>query len=147
MDVEIRQVEKSDIREILDIEQSSFSTPWVTSFFEEELNLPISRAYRARLGREDRKLVGYIINRCILDELHILNIAVHEGFRRRDIATQLFKHSLEQNPQVRTAHLEVRERNGGARAFYRKMGFIEIGRCRRYYSDTGEDAIAMAWLS
>lgn len=147
MKIEIRQIEKVDIEEILAIEKASFTTPWIYSFFKEELDNASSRAYCARPPQGDRLLVGYSVNRAVLDELHILNIASHPDFRRQGIGTQLFKHSIEENPQARIAYLEVREQNKAARAFYHKLGFRVVGRRKRYYSDTGEDAIIMAWTT
>ncbi|OPX39624.1 MAG: hypothetical protein B1H13_09390 [Desulfobacteraceae bacterium 4484_190.3] len=40
--------------------------------------------------------------------------------------------------------LEVRPSNTPARKLYRQVGFREVGRRAKYYSDTGEDAILMA---
>lgn len=147
MEIEIRKLEQADIREILAIEEVSFPTPWIASFFKDELNLPISRAYSARLSGEQNTLVGYSINHLVLDELHTLNIATHPDYRRRGIASGLFNHALESNPEVRVIFLEVRESNNPARSFYRKMGFREIGRRKRYYYDTKEDAITMTWMA
>ena len=41
------------------------------------------------------------------------------------------------------ATLEVRESNEAARALYRRYGFYEVGRRKRYYADNHEDAIIM----
>ena len=41
------------------------------------------------------------------------------------------------------ATLEVRESNEAARALYRRHGFHEVGRRKRYYPDNGEDAVIM----
>jgi ribosomal-protein-alanine N-acetyltransferase len=39
--------------------------------------------------------------------------------------------------------LEVRTSNSGAIALYERFGFRSAGTRRRYYSDTGEDALIM----
>jgi ribosomal-protein-alanine N-acetyltransferase len=39
--------------------------------------------------------------------------------------------------------LEVRPSNAAARGLYRKFGFRDVARRKRYYSDNGEDAIVM----
>jgi ribosomal-protein-alanine N-acetyltransferase len=39
--------------------------------------------------------------------------------------------------------IEVRDGNEPARNFYANMGFQVIGRRRKYYIDTGEDAFVM----
>ena len=42
------------------------------------------------------------------------------------------------------AWLEVRPSNNAARSLYESFGFEEVGRRRRYYDDTQEDAILLA---
>jgi ribosomal-protein-alanine N-acetyltransferase len=39
--------------------------------------------------------------------------------------------------------LEVRDSNTAARNLYEKLGFVSVGRRKRYYSDNNEDAIIM----
>jgi ribosomal-protein-alanine N-acetyltransferase len=44
---------------------------------------------------------------------------------------------------ARSSFLEVRESNLAAQELYRKFGYEETGRRRRYYKDNDEDAILM----
>ena len=44
---------------------------------------------------------------------------------------------------VEDIFLEVRESNVSARALYVKLGFAEIGKRKKYYSNPTEDAILM----
>lgn len=148
MNFVICDVTEKDIKEIVNIERASFPTPWPPYFFTEELNLPISRFYCAKLNEhENNMVIGFILSHAILDELHLLNIACHPDYRRRGVATALFRHTLEENPQARIVFLEVREGNKPARSLYNKLGFFPIGRRKKYYSDVGEDAIVMAWTT
>jgi ribosomal-protein-alanine N-acetyltransferase len=39
--------------------------------------------------------------------------------------------------------LEVRASNQAARGLYRKLGFTELGKRKRYYEDNGEDALIL----
>ncbi|MBW3585322.1 MAG: GNAT family N-acetyltransferase, partial [Cyanobacteria bacterium 0813] len=48
--------------------------------------------------------------------------------------------------QLERATLEVRDSNLAAVFLYHKFGFKEAGRRKRYYKDTGEDALVM-WRS
>jgi len=43
-----------------------------------------------------------------------------------------------------TAWLEVRKRNAPAQRLYVRAGFSQVGLRRRYYDDTGEDAVIMS---
>lgn len=148
MDFTIHDVTEKDIKQIVNIERASFPTPWPPYFFTEELSLPISRFYCAKLNDyEQNMVIGFILSHAILDELHLLNIACHPDYRRRGVATALFRYTLEENPQARMVFLEVREGNRPARALYNKLGFFPVGRRKKYYSDVGEDAIVMAWTT
>ena len=45
---------------------------------------------------------------------------------------------------IQQVWLEVRLSNTPAKMLYEKLGFLEVGRRKKYYSDTNEDAIIMA---
>jgi len=51
------------------------------------------------------------------------------------------RHMIEEG--ARSSFLEVRESNVAAQEMYRKFGYQESGRRRRYYKDNDEDAILM----
>jgi [ribosomal protein S18]-alanine N-acetyltransferase len=97
-------------------------------------------AVRGRQG-----LVGYIIYSEVLDELHILNVAIDPPSQRHGIATMMLFH-LHQNAirrKLKMAYLEVRESNLSAQHLYEKFGYKPLGRRKDYYADTHEDAIVM----
>jgi ribosomal-protein-alanine N-acetyltransferase len=79
------------------------------------------------------------------DECHIVIIATRPGERRRGIGELLLigavEDALKRGSRIIT--LEVRASNEAARALYRKYGFEDAGRRKRYYSDNKEDAIIM----
>lgn len=140
----IRRMTVEDLDEVLPIEQASYRTPWSQPAFESEIRAP--HAFPLVLGQPDPPLViGYICSWRMLDECHILNVAVHPSFRRMGLASQMIDHLLEICREGGTLHyfLEVRESNEGAISLYRKYGFKVCGIRRKYYSDTGEDALVM----
>jgi ribosomal-protein-alanine N-acetyltransferase len=61
------------------------------------------------------------------------------------LGSQLIDHLLDTCRKRGILHyfLEVRETNEKAIALYRKYGFKVCGVRRKYYSDTGEDALVM----
>jgi ribosomal-protein-alanine N-acetyltransferase len=71
---------------------------------------------------------------------------VAEGARGAGVGSELMRAFLgwAASAGLRTAHLEVRERNAGARRFYARWGFIETGRRPRYYRDDGDAALLLA---
>jgi ribosomal-protein-alanine N-acetyltransferase len=88
--------------------------------------------------------VGYLSAIRVFDELHLLQLAAHPKYRRIGVCTKLLNHALEKEQRLNHVLLEVRETNKAAIAFYKKMGFYKVGRRRRYYADTGEDALVLA---
>ena len=80
-----------------------------------------------------------------LDEAHLILLAVLPRMRRRRLAHELLAW-LEETADVAgigKIGLEVRERNSGARKFYRKQGYISGPSIPRYY-DGIETAVRMA---
>jgi ribosomal-protein-alanine N-acetyltransferase len=90
-------------------------------------------------------LVGYICVWVVGDELHINNVAVAPGMRRRGIAGALLEAALDHGRArgVRCAFLEVRASNVAAQALYRRFGFEPAGTRKRYYTHPVEDAVLM----
>ncbi len=146
MRVSLREATAGDLPEILEIERQSFPHPWSLASFKRELTLPFSRLVvaMADLGQEVPQLVGYLCRWLVADELHILNIAVHPDFRRRNIGAGLLSEAIHEAKLKKAARitLEVRRSNLGARALYRKFGFEER-RLRRNYYGPSEDAVIM----
>ncbi|MBI4412733.1 MAG: ribosomal protein S18-alanine N-acetyltransferase [Deltaproteobacteria bacterium] len=100
----------------------------------------VSRFFTARY---DGVICGYIIFWLVLDEVHLISIAVHPEYRRRKIASKLFQFMLDYvKPGPKSVYLEVRPSNEDALDFYRKMGFEETGLRKKYYPN-GEDAVLM----
>jgi ribosomal-protein-alanine N-acetyltransferase len=97
-------------------------------------------AYDTRVAVVDGAVAGFIaVQNIPPDEVDILNLAVHRGSQRRGVATALL-HAIE----ARIQHLDVRESNSGAIAFYSRHGFRKCGHRRGYYSRPTEDSIMMS---
>jgi ribosomal-protein-alanine N-acetyltransferase len=88
----------------------------------------------------DGEIRGYIAFSKILDEVHIENIAVEPEWRGKGIGSYLLKFVIEKNKNC-DFYLEVRPSNSPAISLYKKFGFFEVGRRKKYYGD--EDAIMM----
>lgn len=133
---------EEDIRQIMDIENESFSTPWTEAAFLAEIHKPYSLS-RVLMIRD--RLVGYLCLNLILDEGHILNLAVHPDFRRRGLATRLINEALPELKKkgCRFLYLEVRGSNIAAKQFYEHFEFREAGLRKKYYASPVEDAVLM----
>jgi len=103
-------------------------------------------------GREQSHLrtreyiVGFAGLWTMLNEAHIIAIAVRNNYRRMGIGEGLLISVIgvasQLNANVIT--LEVRASNELAQALYKKYGFRVASRRPRYYSDNDEDAILMS---
>jgi ribosomal-protein-alanine N-acetyltransferase len=136
-----------DIQPVLEIEHLSFRRPWLQQSFVSELTCQQACALVVRLqsqGATD-EIAGYMCLRFILNEMHILKIAVAPARRRQGIATWLLGKAFQLGMQraVVLAQIEVRPSNEPALALYQKLGFEFLARRPRYYPETGEDALVL----
>ena len=133
------------MEQVLSIEVRSFSHPWLRQHFIDELNSPYAFPLSAFDG--SGLLVGYICPMQLLDEGHVMNVAVDPDLRGCGVGRMLVQKVLDDCRQAGASFvsLEVRESNLSAISLYRKMGFVEVGKRKRYY-ENGEDALMMEYL-
>jgi ribosomal-protein-alanine N-acetyltransferase len=95
--------------------------------------------------KKGTETIGYIILYTVADEAHILNIAIHQSHRRQAHASSLLQYVLDyfERKNVHQFFLEVREGNLSAISLYGRFGFEKIGRRKKYYTETNEDALVM----
>ena len=140
--VRFRPMTMADIDDVMVIERTSYRFPWSTGFFLQELQVACARSILAEVhGR----IVGYVLYWLLPGALDIHNIAVHVDFRRQGIARLLLGQVLGQAKGQSTTRvmLEVRKSNLPAQKLYEALGFSITGIRKGYYSDDGEDALAM----
>lgn len=135
-------MKSSDLDAIMSIEKASFSSPWSARFFLQELKVPCARSL---LAVEGEKAVGYIIYWLLPGEIDIHNLAVHPAYRRQGIGRALLQAVIGEAKRRGSVGvtLEVRTSNEAAQRLYQSLGFVASGVRKGYYSDTGEDALAM----
>ncbi|MGJ7036689.1 ribosomal protein S18-alanine N-acetyltransferase [Anoxybacillus eryuanensis] len=145
MDVFFRFMTLQDLDRIIEIEQRSFTLPWSrSSFYQELTNNPYARYI---VMEYDGQIIGYCGMWLVMDEAHITNIAVLPEFRGKKLGEALMKQAMElaRKEGAQTMTLEVRVSNIVAQSLYRKLGFLNGGIRKRYYSDNQEDALVM-WV-
>jgi len=143
---EIKEMRRDHLEQVMEIERKSFSTSWRRDMFIYELTSPISYNFVATRVRDKEELVlGYIIFWMVSEEVHILNLAIDPPFRRLGIAHSLLLFSLDFSYKKggRVYILEVRKKNRAAINLYKKLGFVPWWIRKKYYADTGDDAIVM----
>jgi len=144
--IRLEPMQIEDLEEVLAIEQQSFTTPWTRSMFVSELaNTRLSCLLVARAGEPQAAVIGYLAYRVVVDEMHIVLIAVHPIWRRRGIARQLLEQAMAQARQASCckATLEVRVSNVAAQRLYFQLGFAPVGTRPRYYRRPAEDALIL----
>jgi [ribosomal protein S18]-alanine N-acetyltransferase len=94
---------------------------------------------------EDNTIVGFLGLWFMVDEAHIVTVAVQPDQRQRGVGELLVAEALELAREHGTAFvtLECRVSNTAAQALYLKYGFTRAGIRKRYYTDNGEDALIM----
>ena len=135
---EFRPATVADLDDLVRIESACFDDPWNADMLESELYMPGSFYY---LMLEDGEVAGYYAYMHVLDEVHILNVAVLPAFRGRGVGGRMMAEMLAHLPAGTVAvTLEVRVGNAVARRLYEKYGFVAAGIRPGYYMD-GEDAV------
>ncbi|HEX9024525.1 MAG TPA: ribosomal protein S18-alanine N-acetyltransferase [Geobacteraceae bacterium] len=138
----IRPMTEDDLEAVQAIERASFPRPWNREHFLDELKSPHAFPLAAVAG--DGTVIGYIFPRLLLDEGEILNVAVARACCGRGVGRRLVQRAIAdcRKGGAVFVSLEVRCSNTAAISLYRRLGFTETGRRRRYY-ENGEDAILM----
>jgi ribosomal-protein-alanine acetyltransferase len=138
----VRKAIQEDIPGILKIDATSFPTCWKSETYANELAQDRSIFL---VSCADDQITGFSLAWTVLDELHLLKVAVDPELRRRGIGRELIRQTLSValDRGCILAYLEVRMNNQAAKMMYRGFGFSPLGIRKGYYSDTGEDALLL----
>lgn len=141
----IRDMVEADLDEVYKIEQETFADPWSKESF---LNSISDKNNHYLVATIDDKITGYCGYYGILGEGYIYNVAVKESFRRQGIGLMMLEELILQSVSrgITFLTLEVRSSNASAIHLYKKLGFVEIGIRKDFYTKPLEDAIIM-WRS
>jgi len=138
----IREMEEADLEEVSAIERDTFSEPWSKSSFLEAISNQNNHYLVAVI---DGAVVGYCGYYGIAGEGYIYNVAVSAKFRGRGIGyrmmCELIRHA--QDRGISSLTLEVRKSNISAINLYKKLGFVEAGIRKDFYTKPAEDALIM----
>lgn len=140
----LRTLFKSDLRQLLAIEESVHIVPWTEDTFKSCFDT----GYLGWVIEKDQKLIGFIIISLRVDECHVLNLGIAHAYQHQGFGSTLLAYALNHAKQkgVGIAYLEVRRSNSRAIALYRKLHFHLVGERKSYYPlQTGnEDALIFA---
>ena len=119
------------LSEVLKIERQVQLMPWARLSFEQSLN----RDDCCKVIQSPGTLAGFYVCSSVVDEVHLLNIAVAsewQGIGLGHLLMQDIVNSAE-NIGAKKIFLEVRESNAGARSLYEKWQFNQIAVRKNYY--------------
>ena len=111
MNVQIRIMNENDAVEVAKISILSFSSPWSTESYIQEIKNPVALYLVAVINNN---IVGFIGTWNVLDESHITNVAVHPDFRKQKIGSLLLENLIntcEKQHNTSSFDLEVRANN------------------------------------
>ena len=135
-----------DVDEMLALEQSVYPMPWSRGNFVDALNC----AYPAWVLRDaSGLLLAYFLLMPMVDEVHLLNLAVRADSQRHGLGRFMLDKALAcaRGMGMASMLLEVRPSNVGALALYERDGFLQVGRRKGYdpaaEQQQREDAIVM----
>ena len=141
-------MKQHDINQLVALEANHAVSPWSFAMFQDELQLG---SHCRILHEGDGRCIGYLIARLLLDEWHIMILAIAPSYRCRGGAKQLIKELMLRaaSDDSRAVMLEVRVSNLAARKLYQDMGFNLLYTRKSYYrlGSGREDAIVMDYRS
>lgn len=114
--------------------KSAYSLPQLENMFSQKKLYNIISIFCGN------KCVGYAILFDNSECVEIMKIGILPEWRKNGLGTKLLEEIKGLGKDI---FLEVRESNIVAQNFYMSNGFIEVGKRKNYYQDTGETAIIM----
>jgi ribosomal-protein-alanine N-acetyltransferase len=154
----LRTLTLADLDGVLAIENRALPVPWSREGYTNELTRNKLAHYVAldlwpNGAATPPTLAGFCGYWVLVDELHVSMVAVDPALQGHGLGELLLLAALWQGSDpageqpVTLATLEVREHNHTAQALYRKLRFETVGVRKRYYRDSGEDALIMTVAS
>jgi ribosomal-protein-alanine N-acetyltransferase len=138
----IERMGPEDVDQVARLEKICFSDPWSKSSFQHELTNRFSIPLVVKSGST---VVGYCCLWHVYEQMEIATIAVAPEFRGKGVGGTMMRWILEEAARqgCSSVVLSVRESNLTAIRLYRRFGFAELDRRKRYYRLPEEDAIIM----
>jgi len=145
----VRSATHRDIQAVFELNLASFAEAWshqaLMDVLKHDYDLDVWHTTRG-------KLAAYYLGQDVLDEVHIMQLAVAPTFRRQGLGVRLTQYILDKKHRKGMRHvwLEVRASNVAARHLYSGLGFHISGTRKRYYTPRSagfprEDALVMRY--
>ncbi|RUP08933.1 ribosomal protein S18-alanine N-acetyltransferase [Hyphomicrobium sp.] len=129
--------------EIAALHTKLFDPPWDAAAIKSLLEHPAATSLIAVAGGQKKSVIAFVIGQLAADEAEILSIGVSPDWQRVGLATGLLEglSRAARRGGAKRIFLEVAEDNAAGLALYRKLGFVEAGRRKRYYERPGSTRV------
>lgn len=138
---EFLPMQAREIEHVAALEACVQAFPWSPGNFSDSLQA----GHSCWVMRLNGDLIGFFIVMPVLDEAHLLNLAIAPALQGQGMGARLLRHAMHSAREngANSMLLEVRPSNLQAVKLYRHFGFAQIGQRRDYYPAlTGrEDAL------
>ncbi len=145
----LRRGHPADLAALAALEAACFTHPWTKAQIAEEMTASPPGGVFVLEGpprpEETSGICAYCAFRLVLDEMHVMNVAVAPKARRRGLGRGLLRFAIRRaaGAGARRAFLELRAGNWEAFALYESLGFRPLSRRREYYRQPVEDALVL----
>lgn len=142
MQIEIEDLNASNLDDVCAIENASFSMPWRREDFEHLIESENSVYLVIRADSLVAGAAGYTDNGF---EGYVNNVVVAEAFRGKGLGRRLMEELIRsaESKNVKDLTLEVRVSNTPAVKLYESLGFVSAGVRKNFYERPTEDAYVM----
>lgn len=147
--LQVQALTPQDLPAALDLDRRCLGGLWNLDGYQREIDSPNSDLLVLQRETLDTHCAPALLaigcSWTILEEAHITLLAVDLDHQRQGLGQALLYCLLKaaHDRGLERATLEVRVSNQAAIALYQKFGFQTAGRRKRYYADTGEDALVL----
>jgi [ribosomal protein S18]-alanine N-acetyltransferase len=130
--------------QVVELDRTCFGQLWTAAQYQREFDVPNSDIL-ILLDTDRSQVLAYGCVWAIVDEAHMTIIAVHPDYQKQQLGSLMLWGLMQAAIQrdLARATLEVKVTNIAAIGLYEKFGFEVAGRRKKYYADTGEDALIL----
>lgn len=143
----IRWMLRTDLPQVLSIEQKSFGHPWSEEEFRQNLRKreAIGMVAETKDEKGASKILGYVCYEIHSNHISLTNLAVDPEYRRQGVGSEIVDKMVQKLESHRRQKLTaaIGEKNLDAQLFFRDHDFKATRVAKSYYQDTGEDAFVM----
>jgi [ribosomal protein S18]-alanine N-acetyltransferase len=142
--IDIRPGTEADLPAVYMLNRQLLPEAWS----EKSILHALQSGHELIVAEHQKQIIAYLLSHDVLDEVHLLQIAVRPDFQRQRLAMRLSRFLFARKAGLSAVYLEVRSSNIPAQRLYAALEFRIAGRRREYYPPSPgqsrrEDAILM----